>query len=203
MCSPDFICKDCMKRMDASSSQPSGTYRSPYVYQDATLAPIVPAASPKEAPKKTTTVPCEIENCNELIFAVPSGQRRLCQRHRILERAKRAKIIPVKITRIEGRPFDKRKLNPLKPEDRELVTDRKRRRPRASNQRQTSPKSHRPPTRPTSSSYQANGQQGPSEIRSGSELLVPRQSIPSISEPLSSSAFKIQSEPIRNDRLSR
>lgn len=209
VCRPDFICIDCMKRMDAASSQPSGTYGLPYIHQDATLAPAVPATPPKEAPKKATTIAlCEVENCNEPIFVVPSGQRRLCQRHRILERAERAKTTTVKITRIEGRPFDKRKLNPMKPEDRELVTDRKRRRRRARNERQiieiiqTSPKSNRALSRPTSSSYRSNGPENPSRNRSGGDLLVPRQSIPGVSEALSSTAFQIQSEPFRNDRLS-
>jgi hypothetical protein len=108
---------------------PTSSYNSPYSPAHSDPKSMISEYS-KDSPKIPGMVPgmqCEVAGCTSFLYALPSGSRPLCAKHRAEQRNASAKAAAPKPAPAP-RPINKHKLHTVKPEDKHLL---KRKRPDA------------------------------------------------------------------------
>lgn len=98
------------------------TYNSPYSHSHSAPKSVVSEPT-KESPKipgMKLGILCEIAGCNNFFFALPSGSRPLCPKHRMEQQYKSAKAAPPKPAPAP-RAINKHKLHTIKPDDKPYV----------------------------------------------------------------------------------
>jgi len=98
------------------------SYTSPYAHSQPGPKSVVSEPA-KDSPKVSSMKPgikCEVSGCNTPLFAIPSGLRPLCQKHRIAQQHASARAALPKPAPAR-RSIDKSKLHTVKPDDKPFL----------------------------------------------------------------------------------
>ncbi len=107
---------------DSQNSTKFPTYSSPYAHSHPAYPSSVTSDPAKESPKITGMKPglkCTIPGCTNFFFSIQSGSPALCTKHRIEQQNALAKAAAPKPAAPVSRAFQKEKLYPMKPEDKQ------------------------------------------------------------------------------------
>jgi hypothetical protein len=178
------------------------TYVSPYARQDSDVA--LPATVLKEAAKKfVDSVVCDVDGCKAPILFPRAEERPLCIKHKVDERHKKTTQMAGPQNYRPDREFNKSKIYPVRPADKEFITkDKKHRKPRDHREEQSNAKvevaqtAPKIPVRP--SSPKTNGPVSPRISKSQDDIFVPR--VVKANPTFSKSSF--HSESVQNTELS-
>ena len=121
---------------DSQNSTKFSTYTSPYAHSHPAYSSSVTSEPAKDSPKIAGMKPgiqCPVPGCSNFFFSIQSGSPALCTKHRIEQQNALARAAAPKPAAPVSRAFQKEKLYPMKPEDKQHLKRKRQTTKRSSN----------------------------------------------------------------------